>query len=573
MKTNNFLIALLALALAACSGGGGDAGTSTFNGGGGGTGGGGTPAVPVVPVVPTASDLSLTLSSPTVNNAGTETVIVTATAVDANRNTVPNIPVTISVNSGATVQVSGTATTAFGRVTGTVGIGSDRSNRTITVRAVSGNITREAAIRVVGTRITATALPAVLAPGQAGTVQYNVVDSTGTALAAVPVSMTGPGGTTSTGTTGVNGDFVFSYTAPATTGSLNIRASAAGVESITTVLVQSGTSTLPAVPANSVRSATVRANPSVVAVNTGTSTLNRAEVRALFVGSSNAPVANVRVRFDLDSDTNSIGGTFASGSNLVYSDANGIALTSYIPGTRFSPTDGVTLRACWDYNDFAAGTCPNAARTTVTVISDALSVTIGSDDLIVTSDLVYVKRFIVQVNDSSGLAKPDVQISPLLDLPVYLKGAYTRVGTAWAQASVQSCDNEDLNRNGVLEVYSNGGIEDANGNEALDPRKADVAVAFEGGSRTNSAGLLILRITYPKNVASWIEYDLTVAASGVAGTEGRATFSGTLPVPVEAINAAGAPAFRVSPYGTNTSSAVTIVTTPDGRAQGALCGR
>ncbi len=570
MKTNNFLIALLVLALAACSGGGGDAGTSTFNGGGGGTGGGGTPTVPAAP---TASDLALTLSSPTVNNAGTDTVIVTATAVDANRNTVANIPITISVDSGATVQVSGTATTASGQVTGTVGIGSDRSNRTITVRAVSGTITREVAIRVIGTRITATALPAVLAPGQAGTVQYVVVDATGNALAAVPVSITGPGGTTSNGTTGVNGDFVFSYTAPATTGSLNIRAGAAGVESITTVLVQSGTSTLPSVPADSVRSATVRANPSVVAVNTGASTLNRAEVRALFVGNSNAPVANVRVRFDLDGDTNSIGGTFASGSNLVYSDGNGIALTSYIPGTRFSPTDGVTLRACWDYNDFAAGTCPNAARTTVTVISDALSVTIGSDDLIVTGDLVYVKRFIVQVNDSSGLAKPDVQISPLLDLPVYLKGVYTRVGTAWVRTSAQSCDNEDLNRNGVLEVYSNGGIEDANDSRALEPRKADVAVAFEGGSRTNSAGQLILRITYPKNVASWIEYDLTVAASGVAGTEGRATFSGTLPVPVEAISAAGAPAFRVSPYGTNTSSSVTIVTTPDGRAQGALCGQ
>jgi hypothetical protein len=564
MTVRRLLTGLLVAAvvtIAACGGGGGDAGTSPFNGGGG------------APAAPTASDLSLTLSAPTINNGGSESVVVTATAVDANRNTVANIPVTFSVDAAATIQVSGTATTTSGQITGTVGIGSDRSNRTITVRAVSGNITREAAIRVIGTRITATALPAVLAPGQAGTVQYNVVDSAGVALASTQVSITGPGGTASTGTTGLNGDFVFAYTAPANTGNLNIRANAAGIESITTVLVQSGTSTLPSVPLGSVRSATVRANPSVVAVNAGTSTINRAEVRALFVGNSNAPVANVRVRFDLDGDTNSIGGTFASGSNLVYSDANGIALTSYIPGNRFSPTDGVTLRACWDYNDFAPGTCPNAARTTVTVISEALSVTIGSDELIVIGDLVYVKRFIVQVNDSSGLAKPDVQISPLLDLPVYSKGAYTRVGASWVRTTSQSCDNEDLNRNGVLEVYSNGGVEDANGNGALDPRKADVAVAFEGSSRTNSAGQLILRITYPKSVASWIDYDLTVAASGVAGTEGRATFSGTLPVPVAAITDAGAPAFRVSPYGTNTSSAVSIVSTPDGRAQGALCGQ
>jgi hypothetical protein len=560
MMARNLVAGLLLTALAACSGGGGDAGTSPFNNGGGVAG------------APTASDLSLTLSSPTVNNGGSETVLVTATAVDANRNTVGNIPVTLSVDNGATIQVTGTTTTTTGQIVGTVGIGSDRSNRTITVRAVSGSIAREAAIRVIGTRITATALPAVLAPGQAGTVQYNVVDSAGSPLTATQVSITGPGGTTSTGTTGVNGDFVYTYTAPANTGNLNVRASVAGVESITTVLIQSGTSTLPPVPADSVRSATVRANPSVLAVNTGTSTINRAEVRALFVGSSNAPVANVRVRFDLDGDANSIGGSFASGNNLIYSDVNGIALTSYIPGTRFSPTDGVTLRACWDYNDFPAGTCPNAARTTLTVISDALSVTIGSDELIVTEDLVYVKRFVVQVNDSSGLAKSDVQISPLLDLPVYFKGQYTRASGTWARTSAQACDNEDLNRNGVLEVYSNGGVEDANGNAALDPRKADVAVAFEGGSRTNTSGQLILRITYPKNVASWVDYDLTVAASGVAGTEGRATFSGTLPVPVSAITAEGAPAFRVSPYGVNTSSVVSVVRTPDGRAQGSLCG-
>lgn len=553
MKTNNFLIAVLALALAACSGGGGDAGTSTFNGGGGG--GGTTPP-------PTAADLSLTLSAPTVNNSGTETVVVTAIAVDSNRNAVAGIPVVLSVDSGATIQVSGSQTSAAGQVTGTVGIGSDRANRTILIRATSGTLVRETALRVVGTRITATALPAVLAPSQAGRVQYSVVDATGNALGATTITITGPGGTTSTGVTGVNGDFEYQYTAPTASGPLNIRASAGGIENITAVLVQSGTSTLPVVPAGAVLSATVRANPSVLAINVTGSTTSRAEVRALFVGSNNAPIPNVRVRFDLAGDANTIGGTFSSGSNLVYSDVNGIALTAYIAGSRFSPTDGVTLRACWDYADFAAGTCPNATTTTVTVISDALSVSIGSDNLVVLSDLVYVKRFIVQVNDSSGLAKPDVLISPLLDLPVYFKGVYARVGTTWTRTSTQSCDNEDLNRNGVLEVYLDGTREDANQNLQLDPRKADVAVAFEGSARTNSSGQVFLRITYPQNVASWLQYSLTVAAAGVAGTEGRATFDGVLPVPVEAVTGAGAPAFVRSPYGVDTTGGFVVVNSP-----------
>ena len=108
------------------------------------------------------------------------------------------------------------------------------------------------------------------------------------------------------------------------------------------------------------QSASLAASPSVVPVNTG-STSNRSELRALFLGAGNAPVKNVRVRFDLAGDANSIGGSLTSGTNVVYSDANGVATTAYVPGSRFSPTDGLTVRACWSANDFAgAGTCPNA---------------------------------------------------------------------------------------------------------------------------------------------------------------------------------------------------------------------
>ena len=52
-----------------------------------------------------------------------------------------------------------------------------------------------------------------------------------------------------------------------------------------------------------------------------------------------------------------------SGTNVVYSDANGVATTAYVPGSRFSPTDGLTVRACWSANDFAGRRrCPNAER-------------------------------------------------------------------------------------------------------------------------------------------------------------------------------------------------------------------
>lgn len=564
MTTFQRFISIAALlALAACGGGGGDKGSSPF-----GPNDPGNPGTP--PGTPVAADISLTLSAPTVRNSGTETVTATVTAVDVNRNTVAGIPVTISVNNGATIQVSGSSTSSAGVVTGVVGIGADRSNRTVTVTATSGTITRQVAVQVVGTRVTATAVPAALAPAEAGRVQYRVVDANGNPLSGVPITITGPAGATSNATTGLNGDYEYSYTAPTAAGSLDIVASAGGVENTTTVLVQSGPSTIPPVPPGTVRSATVRATPSVVPVNAVGSQTNRAEVRALFVGNNNAPVPNVRVRFDLAGDANSIGGEFSTGSTLVYSDANGVAQSAYIAGTRFSPTDGLTIRACWGNTDAEANACTNQATTTLTVISDALSVSIGTDELVVLGDLTYTKRFVVQVNDSSGLAKPDVQISPLLDLPSYAKGRYIYDGSLWVQnVSTAGCGNEDINRNGVMEVYSNGGVEDANGNGQLDPRKADVVVSFDGPSRTNAAGQVILRVTYPRNYGSWVQFRLDVAAGGVSGTEGRASFNGTLPVPFTALQAQSSPAFVLSPYGTAVSG-FTAVTTPQG-VSASLC--
>jgi hypothetical protein len=186
----------------------------------------------------------------------------------------------------------------------------------------------------------------------------------------------------------------------------------------------------------------------------------------------------------------------------------------------------------------------------------------------------YVKRYVVQVVDASGLAKGGVQISPSVDLLQYQKGywAVTGVGTArkWTQFVEATCDNEDLNRNAVLQVYSNGAVEDANGSLALEPRKADVAISFVGSSTTNSDGQVELKITYPQNVASWVRFNIQVAASGIAGTEGRTTLSGVLPVLASAVTSIDVdPAFRLSPYGVEPSPTV-LTTNPLGQS-GNLC--
>jgi len=560
------LVLCAAITLVAC---GGDSdpslapppfgGTSAGNDGGGG----------VDPDAPTAADLSLALSATSLPNNGTSQITATVTAVDSNRNALADIPVTVSVNNNAVATVSGTVTDGKGVVTAEVGIGADRANRTVTVTAVSGGLTRTATFQVVGANLSGTPLPAVIAPGAAGKVDYQLKDVSGTAMSGQQIVVNGVDGVEVTGSTDSNGNYAYAYTAPAATGNLEIRATAGGVSTTQTVLVQSaGSGTIP--PALvAVQSASLAASPSVVPVNAG-NTSNRSELRALFLGAGNAAVKNVRVRFDLNGDANSIGGSLTSGTNLVYSDGNGVATTAYVPGSRFSPTDGLTVRACWSENDFPIGACPNAATATLTVISEALSVSIGTDALLQVDAQSYVKTYTVQVVDSSGLAKGGVQISPSVDLLRYLKGEWVVSGDKWAKVQRAICDNEDLNRNGVLQVYSNGAVEDANSTGSLEPRKADVAINFVGSSTTNSDGQVKLKITYLQSVASWLEFKILVAASGVAGTEGRASFQGVLPVLADAVSdPAKEPAFRLGPYGIQASPTV-ATTTPDGQT-GVLC--
>ena len=128
----------------------------------------------------TAADLSLTLSpSAILSNSGTASVVATITAVDSNRATVIGIPITLSVDNGATIQVSGAVTDVSGHVTGTISIGSDKANRTILLTATSGALKITAPIQVTGSKINATVLGSVLSPGDLGSIQYRLVDASG----------------------------------------------------------------------------------------------------------------------------------------------------------------------------------------------------------------------------------------------------------------------------------------------------------------------------------------------------------------------------------------------------------
>lgn len=526
-------ILMTALLLASCGGGGG-AGDSPFNPGDGTT---------------NVSDLVVTASSTQMQNTGSDDVTITVTAVDSDNNALGTVPVKVTADSGAIVTSDSAETDESGKISSTVSIGANKSNRVITVTAVSGTVSKSVQIQVTGTNVSMVLNPAVVPPNAAANIQIRVVDGAGNAMAnqAVTVAAAGLSPAEATGTTDSNGSFVYAYTAPAATGDYTVTVSAAGDSDQQTLQVQT-TGTKPIVT-EAIASASVAADPSVVAVNLPDSTANRAEIRALFVGADNKPIPNVRVLFDLGGDPNNVGGTFTAGggSQPLYSNDNGIVTTAYVPGTRSSPTDGVTIRACYGVSDTDPdlATCANSATKTLTVTSEALNVTIGTNAVITVNELTYTKQLNVSVVDASGAAKADVNLVASVDLPFFRKGSYALGIDGWGKTGQIICPNEDVNRNGVLEDG-----EDDNSNGTLEPRKADVRIRLLS-SKTDATGSAILEVTYDQDHGSWLDAVITVSASGISGTEGRATYALT-PVPVDAAqikNTNGSPAFANSPYG------------------------
>lgn len=512
-------------------------------------------------VAPTANSLSMLLDKSSVGNSGSEVVNVTVTAVGASGNVVAGIPVAFSVTNNATIAVGSTSTDAQGVVTAQVKIGDDRSNRRITVTATSGTLTRSASFMVTGAKLQATALPASPDPSTSGNkVEFRLTDPNLNAMVDMPYTVTAPGLPTQTGVTNANGSFDYVYTAPATPGTIDITATAGGVSLTQTVTVRSPSTTPPS-PTVAVVSQSLSASPNVVSVNTS-ETSNRSEIRALFLGANNVPVKNVRVLFDLNGDTNSVGGTLSSGTGLIYSDANGAATTSYSPANRSSPVNGVTIRACYGDTDAIARSCVNTILTTLTVVSEPLSISIGTDNTLAdgASGLTYVKSYVLLVVDAAGNPKADVQITPSLDLTHYYKGFYVwnSVAAAWIQhyyadavdtvGVAPSCLAEDLNKNGSIDAG-----DDKNGNAQLDPRKSDASIYMSGSTKTDSSGTAVLKIEYPKSVAGWAGFRITASASGVLSPP--AYYTGILPVSATAIKTeTPPPSFVTSPYGTRRKS-------------------
>ncbi|QPF72538.1 hypothetical protein G8A07_06055 [Roseateles sp. DAIF2] len=126
----------LAVLLSACGGGGGNSGSPVV----GGDGGGSTPiAVASLSVAPSLASLP---------NDGTQTSTITVTALDANNVAIKNVAVTFAADSG-TISPLATATDDKGEIKATLGIGDNKTKRTITVTAKAGSASKAATVAVV----------------------------------------------------------------------------------------------------------------------------------------------------------------------------------------------------------------------------------------------------------------------------------------------------------------------------------------------------------------------------------------------------------------------------------------
>jgi hypothetical protein len=579
MKLINFFIYfLLCCLLAACGAGGGNAGTTpnnvatTAN-----TSSNPSTSNVITPTgVITVDDYIFELDKFAVKNTGTDDVLLSVTTLDKSRNIVPGVAVSVSVDAGGVfTPVAGLNTDAAGKFTGKIGIGGNKTDRTINATISVNGIKKIVAFGVSGTKISVTPVPAVPIPGQTVTLNIKVTDSGDVGIANTPVQLGGTAGFSGVANTDFTGNLQVNTTSPAS-GSYTVVVFASGVTITKPIIViaQGGVSTIPnAIPVFS--GASLLANPASIPPNILDSitnkigTTNRSVLTAKFLRADNSTVANMRVRFEIVAPVLGAGEFISTGDAIAYSDSSGVATADYVAGLRASPTNGIKVRACFDYVDFPAvgiayipgapvGTpsCPNEVLGSLTANSQPLDISIGNFNKLETGlgGIAYVQKFLIQVADSSGNAVKDAVVSTSVDITHFGKGRFYSLFGQTATYNITGgipptasnlnyptplyplvvavppsynsttdpatsggrvwCVNEDRNRNGTKDVG-----EDINNNNLLEPGKSEIVLSYVSGNKTDQNGGLLIQVSYPQNMGTWLAYTIK-ATTSVVGSEG-----------------------------------------------------
>jgi len=279
----------------------------------------------------------------------------------------------------------------------------------------------------------------------------------------------------------------------------------------------------------------VQPDPAVIATN------ETADISAVVRDSNNNLVADKTVEFSL---TDISGGTLSSATAVT--NTQGLARVSYRSTSTTTSKDGVAVTARARNSDGTEAT----GSATLTVGSRALRITLGTgNEIFEPNETTYQFPYVAIVTDAAGNPATNADFQ-LIALPTrYFKGFYgTNADGDIVPVILFTCDNEDVNRNGILDAG-----EDTNLNGRLEPGN----VASVPRSPTlDSNGSVQFNILYPQDRGNWVEIELTARAV-VSGSE--ATEKATFTLPISADDADNPPATirngrGESPYGSNDCS-------------------
>jgi hypothetical protein len=177
--TKFFSLIVLMAAMTACGGGGGSAGVTSNNSGA---------AASTSPIVSSIADYIFELDKTSIKNSGTDSVALSVTTLDVARNVVPNVPVSIAVDSGGVfLPATGLVTDALGKFNGKITAGGDKTDRIINATITVNGIKKTVTFGVTGSQISVTPVPAVPQQGETVTLNIRVADAANIGIANVPV--------------------------------------------------------------------------------------------------------------------------------------------------------------------------------------------------------------------------------------------------------------------------------------------------------------------------------------------------------------------------------------------------
>ncbi len=261
-------------------------------------------------------------------------------------------------------------------------------------------------------------------------------------------------------------------------------------------------------------------------------------------------------------------------------DSNGLATTIYTSNT-VSSLNGVVVVGCTDtegaesncsisrddqgdsnslndtYNcQLSGGNCL-VDDVSLTVAERELFINVGLGDALgEASEQEYLYEIPVSVTDVNSNPIAGVELTVSAVPTYYRKGFWVKElddadeFVKWVPQTTVSCTNEDVDRDGILDVEENGvGInEDRNNNNVLDPGNM---VTVLGNFVTDSQGSSLLSIRYAQSSAIWIVVEFVVSAK-MAGTEHSSKLEFSLPIINDAVTDEKFPP-RSSLFGTSNS--------------------